>query len=45
MTTPATLQTFHPQPSPNAEKLELLRQHFPGAIDTDAQGQIGSAHV
>ena len=40
MTTPATLQTFHPQPSPNAEKLELLRQHFPGAIDTDAQGRM-----
>ena len=26
--------------SPNAEKLELLRQHFPGAIDTDAQGRM-----
>ena len=24
----------------NADKLELLRQHFPGAIDTDAQGRI-----
>ena len=40
MTTPATLQTFHPHLSPNAEKLELLRQHFPGAIDTDAQGRM-----
>lgn len=31
---------FFPHPSPNVEKLELLRQHFPGAIDTDAQGRI-----
>lgn len=35
-----TSQPFFTQPSPNAEKLELLRQHFPGAIDTDAQGRI-----
>lgn len=27
-------------PLPHAEKLELLRQHFPGALDTDAQGHI-----
>ncbi len=30
---------FHTLPS-NADKLELLRQHFPGAIDTDAHGRI-----
>ena len=41
------LRTFHPMtqpiftaPLPNADKLELLRQHFPGALDTDAQGHI-----
>ncbi|GBU14655.1 site-specific DNA-methyltransferase [Polaromonas sp.] len=27
-------------PTPNAAKLELLRQHFPQAIETDAQGRI-----
>ena len=27
-------------PAPNALKLELLRQHFPQAIETDAQGRI-----
>ncbi|GAB1386420.1 hypothetical protein MASR1M59_15680 [Melaminivora sp.] len=31
---------FFPAPPSNADKLELLRQHFPGAIDTDAQGRI-----
>lgn len=37
---PCHTPNLHPQPSPNAEKLELLRQHFPGAIDTDAQGRM-----
>lgn len=27
-------------PTPNAHKLELLRQHFPGAVEADAQGRI-----
>lgn len=27
-------------PTPNAQKLELLRQHFPGAVEADAQGRI-----
>ena len=27
-------------PTPNQTKLELLRQHFPQAIETDAQGRI-----
>ncbi len=27
-------------PAPNAEKLELLRQHFPGAIEVGADGHI-----
>lgn len=27
-------------PSPAAQNLELLRQHFPQAIETDAQGRI-----
>ncbi len=31
---------FFSAPAANADKLELLRQHFPGAIDTDAQGRI-----
>lgn len=33
-------QPFFTAPLPNADKLELLRQHFPGALDTDAQGHI-----
>ncbi len=32
--------SFFSAPAANADKLELLRQHFPGAIDTDAQGRI-----
>ena len=27
-------------PTPNQTKLELLRQHFPQAVETDAQGRI-----
>ena len=27
-------------PTPNATKLELLRQHFPGAIETDENGHV-----
>ena len=27
-------------PSPAAQKLELLRQHFPQAVEVDAQGRI-----
>ena len=27
-------------PAPNAAKLELLRQHFPQAIETDSQGRV-----
>ena len=27
-------------PTPNQTKLELLRQHFPQALETDAQGRI-----
>ncbi len=33
-------QPIFTAPLPNADKLELLRQHFPGALDTDAQGHI-----
>jgi adenine-specific DNA-methyltransferase len=33
-------QPFFPAPPSNADKLELLRQHFPGALDTDSQGHI-----
>ena len=27
-------------PTPDQQKLELLRQHFPQAVETDAQGRI-----
>ena len=27
-------------PAPNAAKLEVLRQHFPQAIETDSQGRV-----
>ncbi|MGD9774916.1 site-specific DNA-methyltransferase [Diaphorobacter sp.] len=33
-------QTILDTPTPNAHKLELLRQHFPGAVEADAQGRI-----
>ena len=28
------------RPTPSADKLELLRQHFPGAIEQDTNGQV-----
>ena len=35
MTTP-----FFDQSPPNIQKLELLRKHFPQAIETDADGRV-----
>jgi len=31
---------FFDHPSPNVQKLELLRQHFPQAIEVDADGRV-----
>ena len=33
-------QPFFTAPPPSSDKLELLRQHFPGAVEADAQGRI-----
>lgn len=38
-TTPET-RSFFQMPSPAAQKLELLRQHFPEAVQVDADGRV-----